>query len=701
MQRIFTGLTSLIVIILITACPSFSQTVTLNEFGRITTADEPYAGTVSVDPLDNTYRIEYENILFRGNALIPVDNGFLTIDAVSGAIPSVLRLYDMNGYPVWEESFPQTINLTLSSNKRYAAFYDGSNVVVVNLHTLDISSFPGGVIFAIDDTGMPVYTDKSVNKIRYRDYEIDVTEYPVLYKFLGQTPVVFHRTKISILDETGLMTMYRPAETFFDAHIEDGNLYIVDRIGTGDGFIYKLYRMSAYEEPVLVDQAVSGGLRNLPPPGLPTDHEEIRCPINYYEEDAPALIGNSYGNIQQYGPSPYLHPGVDILGDPFQNVYSVQNGVVRAVLTTGGDLYWRVAVENLASDSDAPEELKTGYLYAHLNQNSITVQIGDTVSTGDLLGTLVPWPTSEFHHIHFARIAHTGEIWDGNWWTTNNPHVDIVNIVDTTPPVFENARGDDLFAFRTLDGDYLEPDDLYGKIDIISKSYDLANTNWKIDVWKLRYRIYPVGEPDLPVIDTLAFVFDFPLDTYINSVYDNMVLYTVFSRDDTCFSSGNYTYREYYHILTNSRGTGEITEEDQHQYFDTEEHPDGNYIIEVTAIDAAMNSTTASMEVTFNNLVTFVDGGGEEIPDRFHVAGNYPNPFNPSTTILFSIPEAEYVSIRIYDILGKFVETVLAERLEAGTHRVLWDARDLPSGMYYYRIEAGSEMRTQPAVLIR
>jgi hypothetical protein len=75
-----------------------------------------------------------------------------------------------------------------------------------------------------------------------------------------------------------------------------------------------------------------------------------------------------------------------------------------------------------------------------------------------------------------------------------------------------------------------------------------------------------------------------------------------------------------------------------------------------------------------------------DIPSAFHLCQNYPNPFNPSTTIEFDLPRAAQVTVRIFNILGQEIASFLSEPLTAGTHRIVWNAGNLASGVYFYRI---------------
>ena len=91
----------------------------------------------------------------------------------------------------------------------------------------------------------------------------------------------------------------------------------------------------------------------------------------------------------------------------------------------------------------------------------------------------------------------------------------------------------------------------------------------------------------------------------------------------------------------------------------------------------------------------------ELAPSDFTLTQNYPNPFNPSTTIRYSIPTNSHVTLKIFNLLGKEVTTVVDETLAAGKYTVTFNASNLASGVYYYRIEAGSFKEVKKMVLIR
>jgi len=89
------------------------------------------------------------------------------------------------------------------------------------------------------------------------------------------------------------------------------------------------------------------------------------------------------------------------------------------------------------------------------------------------------------------------------------------------------------------------------------------------------------------------------------------------------------------------------------------------------------------------------------VPKNFDLSQNYPNPFNPTTTIEYSIPKDANVSIKIYDVLGKEVATLVNEQRSAGTYIINWNASNFSSGLYFYRITAGEFADTKKMFLIK
>ncbi len=89
------------------------------------------------------------------------------------------------------------------------------------------------------------------------------------------------------------------------------------------------------------------------------------------------------------------------------------------------------------------------------------------------------------------------------------------------------------------------------------------------------------------------------------------------------------------------------------------------------------------------------------MPSGFSLSQNYPNPFNPTTTIRFAVPSSGLVSLNVYDVLGRLVRTLVNERKSSGTYEVMFDASGLSSGVYFYRITAGSYSQAKKLLLMK
>ncbi len=102
-----------------------------------------------------------------------------------------------------------------------------------------------------------------------------------------------------------------------------------------------------------------------------------------------------------------------------------------------------------------------------------------------------------------------------------------------------------------------------------------------------------------------------------------------------------------------------------------------------------------------SRLVLSLTAAPDALPLVFGLEQNYPNPFNPATEIRYRITDRAIVNIRVFDLLGKEVGTLVNETKDPGEHRILWDAGNLPSGLYFYRLTAGAATATRKMLLVR
>jgi hypothetical protein len=113
-----------------------------------------------------------------------------------------------------------------------------------------------------------------------------------------------------------------------------------------------------------------------------------------------------------------------------------------------------------------------------------------------------------------------------------------------------------------------------------------------------------------------------------------------------------------------------------------------------------IGSTFVIDDLSFG-AVTSVDDKGNLIPNEFALLQNYPNPFNPTTMIQYALPHAANVHLGVYDLLGKEVATLVDGHQDAGSYRAELHASQLPSGIYFYRLQAGQFSEVRKLVLLK
>jgi hypothetical protein len=99
--------------------------------------------------------------------------------------------------------------------------------------------------------------------------------------------------------------------------------------------------------------------------------------------------------------------------------------------------------------------------------------------------------------------------------------------------------------------------------------------------------------------------------------------------------------------------------------------------------------------------ITGVRDNDSRVVREFQLSQNYPNPFNPSTTIKYQVPKTSVVTLKIFDILGRKIAFLVNEQKPAGTYSIQWDASNIPSGVYFYRLHAGSFIETKRMILLK
>ncbi len=130
--------------------------------------------------------------------------------------------------------------------------------------------------------------------------------------------------------------------------------------------------------------------------------------------------------------------------------------------------------------------------------------------------------------------------------------------------------------------------------------------------------------------------------------------------------------------------------------------PNGTYFWQVQAVDNSFHGSAFATEIQFEVTNSLVSSEVEDaLPTEVSLNQNYPNPFNPSTNITYSVPHNSEVTLQVFDITGRLVGTLVKETQSAGSYDISFDARNLSSGVYVYRLQIGNQVRTKKMTLIK
>jgi hypothetical protein len=248
---------------------------------------------------------------------------------------------------------------------------------------------------------------------------------------------------------------------------------------------------------------------------------------------------------------------------------------------------------------------------------------------------------------------------------------------------------------------------------IISVSTEAATINEDNGITNLQtsIRAYPVPVISLPINGANVYSTFPTLKWYLSCSLGDAVTYSVIVRDSCNPVYAGQGYFSIQGITTTSLNIPSslgLT-------------PGKTYFYEVIAIFSGIDSIesaeqsftiksslkrTYSSTLSSNTSIASAEFNYGQAPKDFVISQNYPNPFNPSTVISYSVPKSSFVSIKVFNLFGQEVKTLINSRRQAGYYTIQWNGdnnfgRSVSSGVYIYRVEAGQYIKTMKMMLLK
>ena len=123
--------------------------------------------------------------------------------------------------------------------------------------------------------------------------------------------------------------------------------------------------------------------------------------------------------------------------------------------------------------------------------------------------------------------------------------------------------------------------------------------------------------------------------------------------------------------------------------------------IRVVCLSNNVNDWAGLWEARIVEETGVTAGDNNDMPKAFNLAQNFPNPFNPSTTVQYSVANAGLIKIAVYNVIGQEIAELVNEEKQPGTYNVAFDASNLPSGIYFCRMEANDFASTRKMILLK
>ena len=389
--------------------------------------------------------------------------------------------------------------------------------------------------------------------------------------------------------------------------------------------------------------------------------------------------------------------GFVVVGTYWDNTLNQQWDIALIKTNSNGDIEWEKRIGEIGSTSNSDQE---SYSVVQTNDNGFLL-IGRDTNENYPFGALYLIKTDEFGTVEWEkRYGSMNTSWIGNsinktndggyiisgqkqtfpdaglfFWSKIDPNGDTL-WVKTLAGDYTIAGGQGYDIQQTSDNGYIMTGDFGGGAGLI-KTDSAGDTLWtkgfRPDIFAQGYSV--IESKDGGYVFTGEWQPTSP-DVFLSVIKTS--------------ANGNFLWQKLFGLpSTVSRG------------YSIQQTSDDGYII----VGETKRAPVAFIEAYLIKLapdVSDVEDGNSFIqPEKYSLLQNFPNPFNPSTKVKYSIPQTSQVQIKVFDVLGNQIETFVDEEKLAGTYELTWSAANLPSGVYFYRLKAGSFIETKKMILAK
>lgn len=615
-------------------------------------------------------------------------------------------MYSVMGEKRWSHTFFHAALFDFSSDARYFAVNSEEGCQVFDVDNGHIAGrFPACRLFAFSTSGHTLVTLSGEKFHIYHNLALHADAH-IQSGIVRRIAVNSDGTRIACIEKNQLLLFDGDGKqihrhtlgsdlAFRDLRFENGLLYAgVQRKAPGrsTGFLYTFRedgsltdiqegssKTFAHHNPPPDARTHQGGIQTIPWPFVPFNG--MHTVWNYYEQH----MGNGYDTWS------YLHQGLDIITPVGEPCYAVEAGIVKCVLTTGGQAYWRVAVSPVQTP-----DTSEGWLYAHLDPGTIQVEVGDTVQIHDYLGDIIQWSTN-WGHLHFVKIRDHGLVWaydDGEWGILFNPLLALSPNSDTIAPLIEPfAAGSMLGLHRHgSNGVFLDPANVSGDIEIIARISDYHGLSaWTLPAYQTYYGMKRLSDQQWVIPRTLGQQLNHAYPFYAATQYEAYAPLLYYKDSLRLPPPWMSLIREYYHVLTRNNGDTLLELNELNLFIPTASYVDGNYRIYIEAWDECGNMNMDSMDVYLNN------GNSTGIRSNISYSTTWtisPNPARGITWISgLSGGLGQTGFLQLYDAQYNLIRTIRFNAAESEGQRIPLHLDNLAPGLYFLRAQQGGLLK--------